>query len=403
VDRRAFLRTTAYTSAAVALAPAFWQRAIAGPRAASPYGAPTVLDADTGLLLPPGFQAREIVRAYQPVGPTAYVWRQWPDGAATFPTADGGWIFVSNSEVPVAGGVDAMRFSPDGEIVGAYPVLAGTSLNCAGGTTPWGTWLSCEEWDGGLVWECDPTGPGQGVARPALGSFKHEAAAVDPVRGHVYLTEDQSDGCFYRFTPAGAKNDLASGTLEVMVVGAGNAVSWKPVPNPNPLALPEQSIETPTREQVPDAARFDGGEGCFFDSDIVYFTTKGDHRVWALDVAAQTLQVLYDGAAGGPLRGVDNLIVNAAGEIFVAEDGDDMQVCIVGADGTATPFLQMTGSQHTPGGQKSEVTGLAFSPDGTRLYCSSQRGAGTGITYEVTGPFTAAAASRGSRRRTPPR
>jgi secreted PhoX family phosphatase len=396
MDRRSFLRAGAATAAGLVLGPSFWQRALGVPAASAAYGAPTVLDPDTGLLLPEGFEARVLVRAYQPVGPTGYVWRQWPDGAATFPADGGGWVYVSNSEVPGIGGVDAMRFGPDGTVELAYPILTGTSINCAGGATPWGTWLSCEEWDGGMVWECDPQGPGQGAARPALGSFKHEAAAVDPVRGHVYLTEDQPDGRFYRFTPE-TIGDLSAGLLEVLVLGSeGGSVTWAPVPDPNPASLPEGgrfpiALETPTRAQVPESTAFDGGEGCFFASDVVYFTTKGDHRVWALDVAAQTLGVVYDGrASGGPLRGVDNLIVNTAGEIFVAEDGDDMQVCIVDAAGNATPFLQMTGPQHEPGGQKSEVTGLAFDPSGTRLYCSSQRGDGTGITYEVSGPFTTA-------------
>ena len=58
----------------------------------------------------------------------------------------------------------------------------------------------------------------------------------------------------------------------------------------------------------------------------------------------------------------------------------------LGADltGLALPFLRVVGQ----GG--SELAGPAFSPDGSRLYFSSQRGRdGRGITYEVSGPFRA--------------
>jgi secreted PhoX family phosphatase len=68
--------------------------------------------------------------------------------------------------------------------------------------------------------------------------------------------------------------------------------------------------------------------------------------------------------------------------MLVAEDGDDMQLCLLGPNGEAAPLLQVLGHP------SSEIAGPAFSPDGTRLYFSSQRGGdGRGVTYEVTGPF----------------
>lgn len=371
MDRRRFLRTSAGAVAAGVVR--------AGPAAAQDDGWSrfdiTGREPDAnGLILPEGFTSRVVATAGQPVAGTEVLWHIFPDGGATF-AVDGGYVYVSNSEVPVEGGVGAVRFDEAGTIVDAYRILDGTSGNCAGGATPWGTWLSCEEHEGGRVWECDPTKPGQGEVRPALGTFVHEAVAVDADGERLYLTEDRPDGRFYRFTPA-AYPELAEGTLEVAAVADG-AVTWLPVPDP-------LATSAATRTQVPESTAFDGGEGIVVHDGSVFFTTKGDNQVWRYDPAADIVEVVYDGSS--TLRGVDNITATPDGDLLVAEDGDDLELVLVDSSGRIQTMVRCTDN---PG---SELTGPAFDPSGTRLYFSSQRGGpdGAGRTYEVTGPFRTA-------------
>ncbi|GAA2736892.1 alkaline phosphatase PhoX [Actinocorallia aurantiaca] len=383
VDRRNFLRLTVVGAGATAFTGGLWQSAFAGPAqpGAGPYGPLGAVDAN-GLRLPQGFTSRVIARSMKEVAGTGYVWHAAPDGGACFPDGDG-WIYVSNSEVPLVGGVSAVRFAADGTIVDAYRTLSMTQINCAGGATPWGTWLSCEEYDYGCVYETDPYGRNAAKKRSAMGRFKHEAAACDPVRKVVYLTEDQSDGCFYRFVPK-VWGDLSAGTLEVLVGSGPGEVGWKQVPQP-------QLWLTAPRDQVAGALRFKGGEGCYYSDGVCYFTTKGDNRVWAYDAVNGVLGIAYDDdlveGGGAPLTGVDNITGTPGGDLYVAEDGADMEINLITPEGVVTPFLRLEGHPD------SEITGPAFSPDGTRLYFSSQRGSdgvilGTGgVTYEVRGPF----------------
>lgn len=388
VDRRGFLRGTALTMGALAMGPAFWRQALAQSPATpgvGPYGPLGAAD-PLGIALPQGFSSRLIAAAGTPVLGTTYVWPPFPDGAATFAQPDGGYVLTVNSEIPAVGGVSSVSFDRDGRVTGARRILANTSTNCGGGSTPWGTWLSCEEIDTGRVWECDPLGAQRAVVRPALGVFTHEAAVVDPVGKRLYMTEDEGDSGFYRFTPD-RYPDLSAGILEIATPGRGETIRWVPVPDP----LFQRG--TPTRRQVPKSLKFQRGEGMWFDTGVVYFTSTRDDRVWAYECATERLALLYDGVAIGPqapLKDPDAICVHApSGDLFVGEDADDLQVVLVTAQREVAPFLQLSGPLH---GAETEIAGVTFDPSGRRLYFSSQRGGvATGMTFEVTGPFRAPA------------
>lgn len=361
-----------------------------GRTGASPYGELRAPDAN-GLRLPTGFTSRVIAVGGEIVPGTKYQWHPYSDGAACIPDGDGGWFYTSNSEVPFvgAGGVSSIHFDASGKIIDARRVCSDTTMNCSGGASPWGTWLSCEEIERGYVWECDPRGARDAKKLPALGVFTHEAVCFDPKNQLVYLTEDLPDGLFYRFVPA-AWPDLAQGRLQAMRLDPNRQTfSWIDVPDPT-AAL------TPIRAQLPNATRFNGGEGLAIIGSKLFMTSKGDNRVHAFDVELGTYVLVWDGAE--PLIGVDQMVPDPIlGQLFVAEDAGNMEVVLITSTGEVAPFARF--EKH----DDSEVSGLAFSPDLSRLYVSSQRGptkkriadlvpgatdpTPVGSVYEITGPF----------------
>lgn len=377
MSRRRVLQGAAVTGVAASFGPQFWNDAYAANarRGVGPYGPLQAADRN-GVRLPKGFTSRIIARTGQVVPGTSYTWHANPDGGAVFAQPGGEWVYTSNSEAVPNGGAGALKFDRTGRIVDAYRILSGTISNCAGGPTPWGTWLSAEEHEAGFIHECNVTRKGNGRRLPALGAFSHEAVTVDPVRQQLYLTEDDPDGRFYRFTPANYPN-LSVGKLEALSLSTSGVVGWVPI------AIPElpQILNRPRGTKS-----FDGGEGVWYDSGHVYFTTKGDNKVWDLDIVGKRLGTVYDASVLNPkppLTGVDNVVVSRSGDIFVAEDGGDLEINMITPDRIVCAVMQLKGHD------ASEITGPAFSPDGSRLYFSSQRGTNgtSGMTFEVRGPF----------------
>jgi len=204
--------------------------------------------------------------------------------------------------------------------------------------------------------------------------------AVDSLNRKLYLTEDQGDGCLYRFTPF-SYPDLTAGKLEAarIISGKTGKVEWLEIKDP-------LASRTETRFQT-KASRFKRGEGIAYFGGKVYFTTTCDNRVWVFDINSQIISVLYDDSnyISPVLTGVDNITVSSDGSLYVAEDGGNMQVVVIANDGGIYPLIELKGHD------KSEIAGIAFSPDGSRMYFSSQRGKSgddlDGLIFEIHGPF----------------
>jgi secreted PhoX family phosphatase len=375
LSRRQLLGAGAVGAAALGLGAAL-PRAARTPSSLSGYGPLGAPDAN-GIRLPDGFRARLIARTGEPVAGSQLPFHPDPDGAAVFAAPGGGWVYASNSE-GTPGSVGAIAFDARGQATSYRRIAEKTSYNCSGGATPWNTWLSCEEVPYGQVWECDPFGRRPAVARPALGLFKHEAVAVDPVSKTLYMTEDIPDGRLYRFKPE-RWGDLSAGRLEVARVDGRN-VSWFEIPDP--LGKRKE-----TRFQVKESTNFLRAEGILRVGRTVYIGTTEDSKLHALDLERQTISVVYDAfkLSDPPLLALDQMAKSPAGELFIAEDNGkpEQGVSVVEPPRTVTRFLTVSGAIH----HGSELSGVAFTPAGDRFYFASQRAYGKGAVYEVRGPF----------------
>ncbi|MFJ3953183.1 alkaline phosphatase PhoX [Streptomyces libani] len=422
------------------------------------YG-PLIADPDGILALPAGFSYKIITRTGVTKLDSGESTPSNHDGTGTFEGPRGTTLLVNNHElkgpradwphpVPLAeglvydpaasGGCTVVEVAKDGTPVGEWVGIAGTSTNCAGGTTPWGTWLTGEETedkagehgmtkDHGYVFEVDPHDRRAGRdPKPlkALGRYAHEAVVVDPKRGHLYLTEDADtpNGLFYRWTPPhgfrhgrGQLSSLAgdAGVLEAFKcfdsggrfvddlsratkAGTVYGVDWVEVAD-------RDARKVSVRKQFKDGeiTRARKLEGLWWADGGAYVVSsyardespvQHDGQVWFYDPRRRTLtlKVLLgvnpDPSKDGALDGPDNITVSPYGGLIISEDGEGVQH-LFGAtdDGRTYPIARNElniGTAAEP--EFSEFTGPVFSQDGQTLFANIQE---PGIMLAITGPW----------------
>jgi uncharacterized protein len=315
----------------------------------------------------------------------------------------------------------------------SFAVLGGTHTNCAGGETPWGTWITCEEIFnyGSAESNMTPATPGvphgfafevpADASRPVTpqpirdaGRFSHEAVAW--LDGALYETEDRTNAAFYRFVPDRRPReygDLATfgGTLEALVVsgrpnldmntvsqGESFRVEWVTVDEPNP-----DTDTVREQAQAKGAAIFDRTEGIWSSDRRVFFDcTEGGEagmgQVWEFTPRGRDggeLRLIFDSPGAGVLEQPDNLVlVPATGEVFLQEDqnasGSDQFIRGVTRQGEIYDFAKTVLN-------RTEFCGGCFSPDGETFFVSQQGDRvdvgpnpdpeTAALTYAIWGPF----------------
>jgi secreted PhoX family phosphatase len=436
--------------------------AAANPRIG--YG-PLVPDPKRLLDLPAGFGYQAISRAGDKMDDGCVV-PGLADGMATFAAPDGLAIIIRNHEMlpwqepgpfgagnrlletidpaklydrgarrtPHRGGTTTIVFDTKRQlIVRQFLSLAGTSRNCAGGPTPWNSWISCEETviraghnvevneDKKVEYECDrdhgycfdvPATAKRCLADPipltAMGRFYHEAVAVDPRTGIVYETEDREDGLFYRFLPNRPGALAAGGRLQALVVqdleradtrnwrrrgqtidvGAKLRVRWMDMDH---VESPEDDLRS--RGHDAGAARFARAEGIWHDRGQFFFacTNGGSRRkgqIWRYipadqegqggEVDSGTLELFIESHDSALLESADNLTMSPWGDLIVCEDRTSPIVRLVGV--TPAGELYTLAGSHA----RCEFAGVCFTPDGSTLLVNIQQ---KGLTIAVTGPW----------------
>lgn len=304
--------------------------------------------------------------------------------------------------------------------------LAGTYRNCAGGVTPWNTWISCEEdtstpnaggtnpddlmeKEHGYNFEV-PAREEIGLADPvplkAMGRFRHEAVAVDPRTGIIYQTEDRSDGLFYRFIPREPGKLLAGGKLQALRIqdqqgadtrnfkspriptGAKFSVGWVDIRD---VEAPDDDLRYQGFFNS-GAARFARGEGVWFGRDAVYFAcTNGGPRkkgqIWRYfpspDEGTEReadrpgwLELFIEPNDGDLVENCDNVTMSPWGDLIICEDGKSPQFLVgVTPEGMTYRFAKTS---------LSEFAGACFSPDGSTMFVNILD---PGITLAITGPW----------------
>jgi len=406
----------------------------ATPQAFRGYGE-LVADPNGIIDLPKGFRYTVFSRAGKDTLTGGGVVPAAHDGMRAFDAGKGRSLLVRNHELspgtkdpivpqrpglvydPAApGGTTTLAVEGD-RLLSHVPSLAGTYRNCAGGGTPWGTWLSCEETEAtpkseavltkkhGYVFEVDPFGrlhDAAPVPLTALGRFPHEAVAVDPHGGELYLTEDAAKpyGLVYRLLPnrphGGPGSLRAGGKLQALRVpdthdlsairdlGTKLSVTWVDVPDPDATTVSVRAqFEDAKVTRVPKAEGIYWAEGAVYIVSSYAKTSEGaatNHvgQVWRFEPKKSTLELVLRLEPGGRFDSPDNITISPSGGIVLCEDGDGENYLVApSADGTPYPLARNAASD-------SEWAGATFSADGRWLYANVQ---GEGITVAITGPW----------------
>ena len=440
VDRRTFLQRGAALATGGAVAARFGlfgQPAAAhpgsryNPHCRGGYGplAP-VADRATGLellQLPSGFE----YTSFGWTGDEMSDGRSTPgahDGMGSFAGPDGLVRLVRNHEIsettgafasgmtydPAAGGgTTTLTFDVRrGELVDSRASLAGLIRPCAGGTTPWRTWLSCEETgvvvngvQHGYVFEVPAVGAGTGEPLRGLGRFNHEAAAVDPATGIVYLTEDATPSGLYRFIPDNRGDLAGGGRLQMLKIGSATVqtyndtaprdygtVSWVDIDDPDPAPSDPSVV---AQGIARGGAQFERLEGIVHHRGILdIVSTSGgpsQGQVFEFDLATDRLRLVFHSPSVDVLDSPDNVCRSPRGGIVLCEDGAGDQL-LQGLTpwGEIFPFAKnnvvLDGERGFTGDFRgAEWAGATFEPRrGRWLFANIYT---PGITFAITGPW----------------